>query len=56
MSDFKEGDWIRFYQAGYLKIGVIQYIGTPDYKGVRDLKTDQGSTREDCVLECRKKQ
>lgn len=50
---FKVGDWVRFYQLGYLKIGVIQYIGEPGYKGVRDLKTDQGSTREDCVLEKR---
>ena len=55
MSDLDVGDWVRFYQAGYLQIGIIQYIGDPDYQGRRELKTDQGSIREDYILECRAK-
>ena len=47
----KEGDWVRFYRAGNLVIGVVQYVKMEfcyEY-----YQTDTGTVREDSVLEVR---
>ena len=48
----KVGSWIRFYQGGFLVIGVVQYI-EKDLLGYWIAKTDIGQVDTRYVLEAR---
>ena len=49
---YGRGAWLRFYQAGRLVIGQVEYVER-DLLGYTNYATDQGSVREDAVLEAR---
>jgi len=53
MYDTKVGDWVRFYQAGTLVIGVVQYVGKKDVLNKRDIMTDVGIVSEGSIIEAR---
>lgn len=46
------GDWVRFYSAGKLVIGVVQY--TAERHGSKYLCTDVGEVEANTVLEIRR--
>ena len=48
----KVGSWVRFYQGGYLVIGVVQYLEKTSL-GYWIAKTDIGTVDTRHVLECR---
>ena len=52
-KEIKVGTWIRFYQAGELVIGKVEYIKVDPVLGNRTFSTDQGAAEEDDVLEFR---
>lgn len=53
-KNIEAGDWIRFYCAGELVIGQVEYTSKSTI-GTRYLQTSEGEVSEDSVLEVRKK-
>ena len=51
--DINQGDWVRFYQAGIMVIGVVQYI-IKDITSYRQVCTDIGMVSIENVLEVRR--
>ncbi len=51
----KVGDWIRFYEAGKLVIGVIEYITIGSILNDVTYNTNIGNVDEEYVLEIRTK-
>ena len=48
------GDWVRFYQAGKLVIGVVQYITPDEFDSTNnDVATDVGVINEGDIVEKR---
>lgn len=51
---YKVGDWIRFYQAGRLVIGVVSYIEfNSTFDSCPRYQTDLGEVSEDYIKEGR---
>lgn len=51
---YEVGDWVRFYSAGKLVIGLVEYISPPSLIAHDDtLMTSAGSVNSENVLERR---
>ncbi len=47
------GRWVRFYNAGKIVIGCVQYASENKYDGEIELSTDAGTVSPEYVLEWR---
>ena len=52
-EDVKVGDWVRFYRAGKLVMGVVMYIHKEGVLHKIELQTDNGAVDLDSVIEKR---
>lgn len=50
--DIKPGDWVRFYSAGELVVGVVEYVRR-NVLGDEEICTDIGCIMPTSVLEVR---
>lgn len=54
IEDVKIGDWVRFWSAGDLVIGVVQYPPYEEICGSFKIPTDIGITTGNSVVELRR--
>ena len=54
-GEIKPGDWVRFYQDGTLRIGIVAYIRARlSWQSYETAETDIGSVYVDSIKEVRR--